>query len=462
MLRTLAFSIVACCVLAQALAAAGGPRPNIVWIIADDVGWKDLGCYGHPTVRTPNIDWLADRGVRFASAFVTSPQCSPSRTAMFSGRFAHTVGAADLHDPVPESVRILPFYLRQAGYWTGNVGKLHLGGHAARQFDVVRGFDRNRDLTGQWRAFLDGRPKDKPFFLALGFVEAHRPFTKKPARPYSLRDAVVPPYLPEHDDVRRDLAAYYDEITYMDEQIGLFLQDLRERGLLEKTIIFFFSDNGAPFPRAKCHLADSGVGTPLVVYWPGMAPAGRVHRGLVSLVDLAPTVLEIAGVQTPEDWYGISLLPVLREPEREGLREAVFMERNWHDYDDHVRAVRTERYKLIVHAFPQEPWMAPSDIMRSPTMRIMLKLREEVQLTAAQMMFFRAPRPPVELYDLAADPWEFRNVAFDPEYRQVRQRLERLLARWQEQTKDISPLPRKPDRFDRWTGQPLTAPPRGR
>ncbi len=435
--------------------AYAADRPNIIWIIADDVGWKDLSCYGHPTIRTPNIDWLADRGVRFENAFVTSPQCSPSRVAMFSGRFAHTVGAEDLHQPLPEEVKILPHYLRQHGYWTGNVGKLHLGRHAAAQFDVIRGFDPDRDLDGQWTAFLESRPKDKPFFLAIGFVEAHRPFTKKPSRPYTPDVAVVPPYLPEHPQVREDLAAYYDEITYMDEQIGLLLDRLRQEGLLQNTVIFFFSDNGAPFPRAKCHLADSGVGTPLVVYWPGHAPAGRVHRGLVSLVDLAPTALEIAGGSIPGEWYGKSLVPVLAEPERAGIHEAVFLERNWHDYDDHVRAVRTQRYKLIVHAFPHEPWMAPADVMRSPTMRIMLRLRELVELTPAQMMFFRAPRPPVELYDLAVDPWEFRNVADVDEYREVRVRLEKLLRQWQLQTNDVSPLPRRPDQFDRWTGQRL-------
>ncbi len=434
---------------------AGGERPNIIWVIADDVGWKDLGCYGHPTIRTPNIDWLASHGVRFTNAFVTSPQCSPSRTAMFSGRFAHTVGAEDLHAPVPKGVRLLPSYLREGGYWTGNVGKLHLGPHAAHQFDVIRGFDRGGDLVGQWSAFLDDRPKDKPFFLAIGFTEAHRPFTKRPARPYKPSDAVVPPYLPDHPIVREDLARYYDEITYMDEQIGKLIEKLRADGLLRNTVIFFFSDNGSPFPRCKCHLADSGVGTPLVVYWPGVAPEGGVHSGLVSLVDLAPTVLEMVGMAVPEGWMGKSFLAAIRDPRRDGVRSAVFLERNWHDYEDHVRAVRTRRYKLIRNVFLNEPWMPPADVMRSPTARIMLRLREQGQLTVGQMMLFRAPRPPVELYDLEVDPWEFQNRAFDPEYEEVRRELEALLERWVRETADVSPLPRRPDEFDRWTGERL-------
>lgn len=442
------------------LGVAVGPgfsaeKPNVIWIIADDVGWKDIGCYGHPVIRTPNIDWLAEHGVRFTHAFVTSPQCSPSRTAMFSGRFAHTVGAEDLHDPVPEGVQILPTYLRQAGYWTGNVGKLHLGRYAAAQFNVVRGFDRGGDLVGQWSAFLDERPRERPFFLAIGFTEAHRPFTKRPQKPYRPEEVVIPPYLPEHPVVREDLAAYYNEITYMDEQIGLLLRRLREDGLLENTVIFFFSDNGSPFPRCKCHLADSGVGTPLIVYWPGVAPAGTVHHGLVSLVDLSPTVLEIAGVEVPGDWTGVSFDEAIREPASSGKREAVFLERNWHDYEDHVRAVRTDRFKLVRNVFLNEPWMPPADVMRGPTARIMLRLREQAQLTVAQMMLFRAPRPPVELYDLTVDPWEFQNVAFEPEYWQIRERLERTLDEWIKETRDVSPWPRRPDEFDRWTGQRL-------
>ena len=268
-------------------------RPNILILIADDAGWEDFGCYGNSYIATPHIDRLAATGFKATNAFLTIAQCSPSRISILSGKYPHNTGAEDLHMPLPENETILPTYLKAAGYFSGALKKVHLGPHGEKQFDWY-----SEDLNG-FDSFLDSCGT-APFFMWVGFSDPHRPYHKDiipdPQKPERVK---IPPYLNDDPATREDLADYYNEIRRMDAQTGRYLASLEERNLLENTLVIFFSDNGAPFPRAKGTVYDSGIKTPLIFSWPGVIRQGTVYRPLISLIDLAPTIMEISGLAIP-------------------------------------------------------------------------------------------------------------------------------------------------------------------
>ncbi|MBN2326666.1 MAG: sulfatase [Candidatus Omnitrophica bacterium] len=427
-------------------------KPNIIWLIADDVGSKEIGCYGHPTIRTPNIDRLAANGVRFTEAFVTASSCSPSRCSMFTGKFPHSTGAENLHDPLPADQVIVPELLASVGYYTGSVGKFHMGPHAEKKFDVVTG------NVGDWKSFLDRRPKAKPFFLNVGFYDAHRTFDRGCVDPpYTHDDIVVPPYLPDIPEAREELAGFYDEITRMDGVIGEIVDALKKEGVLENTLIIFCGDNGMPFPRAKSTVYDSGIQTPLIIHYPRSIKSGQVNRCLASLVDVAPTSLEYAGVNVPEAMQGCSLVQEIADPSLHGA-PYIFAEKNWHDLDDHSRAVRDHRYKYIRNAFPEKPLENSADSSVAPLFQKMRQMRDAGTLSKEAMLLFRSRRSPEELYDLENDPWEFHNLVNDPAYQNVLKRMRSALDKWIDDTKDIPPSKSYPDEFHPETGERIRPP----
>ncbi|MEM7786490.1 MAG: sulfatase [Bacteroidota bacterium] len=420
-------------------------RPNVIVFVADDLGWRDAGPYGHPSVQTPNLDRLAAEGWTAERAFVTTPQCSPSRVAMLSGQEAHTLGAEDLHVPLPEDVRILPGHLAEAGYLTGGVRKMHLGPAGEAQFAWYRP-EASADAIA---AFLT-EAGDRPFFLWVGFSDPHRGYGSAP-HVHAPDDVVLPPTVRDTPETRADYVQYYDEIARLDGVVGATLDDLERRGLAETTVVMFLSDNGAPMPRAKGTLYDAGVRTPLLVRGPGVA-AGVRHEGLVSVLDLAPTVLEWAGVEAPASMRGRSLAARLADPSLPG-DAAVFAGRNWHNTDEHIRSVRTERWKLIWNNYTEHPHGSASDITRSPTWQALRAGRDAGALTPAQALVFRAPRPRVELYDLLADPHELVNLAHDPALGDTVRVLYDRLQAWRAETADPAPTERRrDDTLDRVTG----------
>jgi arylsulfatase A-like enzyme len=386
-------------------------RPNIVVFVGDDLGWRDAGPYGNAAIRTPNIDRLAQSGLRVTYAFGTSPQCSPSRISILSGKYPHATGAEDLHTPLPAAERLLPFHLQAQGYFTGHMAKTHYGPNAERQFQWY-----SPETASALSGFLDSA-RTRPFFLWVGFHEPHRPYDTT-AVSHAPAQSVVPPYLADTPETRADLASYYDAIARMDAAIGNMLAELERRKLRGNTLVVFLSDNGAPFPREKGTLYDAGTRTPLILSWPAVIPAGFVYdRGLVSTVDLAPTILEIAGVRPPPPMQGQSVRGLFTAPDSHAGRSYVFSERNWHDCDEHQRAVRSSRYKLIrTDAYTELPLCTTADIGTSPSFFALRALAKGGQLTAAQRRLFEAPRARIELYDLATDPWELTNVAGEPTY----------------------------------------------
>jgi len=285
------------------LAKAQRPRPNIVLIIADDMAWDDCGAYGHPTIRTPNIDRLAAEGMRFTNAFLTTSSCSPSRASIITGQYPHNTDAEQLHWPLPAEQTTFVELLKSAGYWTAAVGKWHLGDVVKDRFHYIREADvsgfqlptgtvktkgamvaKEKSGCEHWVSTLRSRPKDKPFFLWLAALDPHRDYEPGIiANPHQSSDVRVPPYLPDVAEVREELALYYDEIVRLDNYIGDVLKEIEAQGIEKDTFVLFFSDNGRPFPRDKTTLYDGGIKTPWIVRWPRRLRAASICTQLVSV-----------------------------------------------------------------------------------------------------------------------------------------------------------------------------------
>jgi N-sulfoglucosamine sulfohydrolase len=450
------------------------PQLNFVLFIADDMNWDDCGAYGHPKIRTPNIDRLANQGMRFDNAFMTISSCSPSRASIITGRYPHATDAEQLHWPLPSEQVTFAEKLRAAGYWCGAAGKWHLGESAKKHFHVVKEADPSgfqlptgpdgkpgamvaADPSGcrDWLPLVKERPQDRPFLLWLAALDPHRDYQRDIIeKPHRAEDVRVPPYLPDAPEVRDELALYYDEVTRLDGFVGRVLDELDKQGVSDSTFVLFLSDNGRPFPREKTSIYDSGIKTPWIVRFPGLVAPGVATDSLVSAVDIAPTILELARLEPLKTAQGVSFAPILKE-RAANVRSLAFAEDNWHDYEDLSRAVRSKQFKYIRNFYSELPATPPADVNRSVTMQTMRRMRDTGRLTPVQQACFAKPRPCEELYDVRVDPHEIRNLVSDPDYSDILSQMRGALAEWQEQTKDVLPEKRTPDEFDRETGQPL-------
>jgi len=439
-------------------------RPNFVLIIADDVSWNDIGCYGNNVVKTPNIDRIANGGLRFTNAFLTASSCSPSRCCIISGRYPHSNGAAELHTPLPESQIPFPLLLREHNYYTAQAGKWHLGPAAHRAFDRYtdnNNYDNGDGGENNWVRFLKERPKDKPFFYWFASHDAHRPWGADTAKiTHDPNKLDIPLYFTDTPETRQDMASYYNEIARFDYYVGKVMEELRRQGVLENTVIIVMADNGRPFPRCKTRVYDSGMKTPFIVFWPkGIRDKGVLTEGLVSAIDIAPTILELAGIIPPKDYQGVSFVPVLKNPAAE-IRNAIFSEHNWHDYEACERMMRTKDFLYVWNARPNLSNCGPADSKTSPTQHALNKLRDEGKLTPAQVDIFIAPRPAEELFDLRNDPQQLLNLASILEYQKQLEEMRQLLKNWQLNTGDTTPDDLTPDWFDRETGDLLKIEPK--
>lgn len=426
-------------------------RPNFVIIIADDMAWNDSGCYGHPHVKTPNIDRLAKEGLRFTSAFLTCSSCSPSRCSIMTGRYPHSTGAQNLHDPLPTDQIVFAGLLKNAGYYTASAGKWHLGPDCKKNFDKVY---EGGGPSGceKWSQTLSERPKDKPFFLWLASIDPHRDYQEGAIpNPHTPNDAFIPPFIADTKETRKDLGLYYDEISRLDSFTGRVLDDLEKQGIADNTFVLFMSDNGKPFTRCKTTVYDSGVKTPFIIRMPGRTKAGMIGDSLVSSVDIAPTILELAGVEQPDTFQGFSFAPILNNPDK-SVRDYVYAEHNWHDYRAHERMTRSKKYLYLKNSLPELPHTPPADAVRSISHQKMLELYKQGKLNNVQSHTFIAPRPAEELYDIINDPYQLTNLANDPKYANALGSMRKAQADWSQKTNDFIPEPLRPDTFDRETG----------
>lgn len=427
---------------------AQGRRPNIFFAIADDWGWPHAGAYGDAVVRTPTFDRLAQDGVLFANAFVTSPSCTPSRGSILTGQWHWRLEQnANLWSTLPARFTTYPERLRQAGYFIGHSrkawgpGRLEPGG-------------RTEDPSGpafrNFAAFLQHRPKDQPFCFWFGSSDPHRPYQWRAGVQAGLDpDRIrVPGHLPDTETVRIDLADYYFEVERFDREVGEALELLAQTGELDNTIIVMTGDNGMPFPRSKSNLYDAGTHVPLVVCWRTEAPGGRAVTDFVSLADLAPTFLEAAGLPIPEEMTGRSILNLLRrhgngrlDPSRDhvltGKERHVPAQEAGNTGGYPCRAIRTDRY-LYIRNFKPERWPAGvrtnaerggpfADCDGSPTKSWLIEHEQDPGVKRLFDLAFGL-RPAEELYDLKWDPDQLVNVAGRPGYAAAKRALaDRLL-----------------------------------
>jgi N-sulfoglucosamine sulfohydrolase len=417
-----------------ALAAADAP-PNLVVLIADDMSTSTLGCYGDPGIRTPHLDQLARDGMRFTRSYVTSPQCSPSRSSLFTGRTPHAIGTSRLHADLPTGVPTILEPLRARGYFTGMYRKNHLGAEFQKCFDFYGG------AGTPFSEFFDRAPAGQPFFLWMGFTDPHRPYSQGMIpRPHDPAKVRVPPFLPDTPEMRADLALHYDAIGRLDDDCGKVLEILRQRGLADNTMVVFFGDNGMPYPRAKSSLYQPGVNTPLIIRWPGKVKPGTVSDELISTVDLPSTWLEAADLAPLRSMEGRSLAKLLTGQPHEP-RRYVFTERNWHDTWDPARGIVSARFSLICNYRPEVSYRGPLDHVSDPPWRVMVAEREAGRLRPELESLFRSPRPAVEFYDLAKDPNEFKNLAGDSSSAPELKVMLLALDKWMRDTSDFLPPP---------------------
>lgn len=411
---------------------SSAPPPNILFLISDDHSLDGLGCYGNPAIHTPNLDRLAASGVRFNHSCVTSPQCSPNRSAILTGCTPHTTNTSRLHTPMPSWEWTFLDSLKQHGYHLGAFRKVHQGKEFDRKWDFQAG------AAAPFSSFFDQRPQDRPFFLHVGFTDPHRPY--KPGAfhpPHDRSRVLVPPFLPDTPEVREDLGMYYDFTARMDRECGELLSLLDRHNLTRNTLVLFVGDNGMAFPRAKGTLYDPGIRVPCLASFPGrIQPA--VRDELISHTDFAPTLLDLAGLPSPPKVQGRSFLPLLTGGAYTP-RDAVFSERNWHDNFDPMRSIRTARHKLIFNAAPHFPYRPALDIADGLAWKSLLSMAGRRPLRPEHRLLFEPNRPVLELYDLQEDPNEFHNLASSRAHRDILDDLKSRLGRWMEQTYDFLP-----------------------
>jgi len=419
-------------------------RPNILLIVSEDHG-PELGCYGDPFARTPVLDRLAAEGVRFERAHVVQAGCSPSRAAIHTGLYAHQNGQIGLATwgfrLYREDTPNLPRSLKQAGYRTGIIGKLHVNPESAFPFDfseMPSGNFARKDIAGYARNaakfFAAG---DQPFFLAVNYPDAHSPWQKQvdglPAEPLEPGDIEMLPYYGvDTPELREVLANHYNSIMRLDSLIGELLDALEAHGKAENTLVIFISDHGPDLIRGKRTVYQGGTRVPLIIRWPAAIEAGHTSRALVESIDLMPTLLEAAGAEPLPGLPGKSLLPLLRGEPVE-WRRYLFTEFHTHAAAPNFnpqRALQDDRYKLIETLFPGE-------INRNFTFTFNSK---RYGFDSAAIAARQAPlhvretyermriQPRFELYDLYADPNEFHNLADDPAHAEVLAELRRALA----------------------------------
>jgi arylsulfatase len=422
-------------------------KPNVVFFIADDVSQDDFGCYGHPVIQTPNVDALAKKGMRFDNAYLTTSSCSPTRCSIITGRYPHNTGAPELHVRLPESQIRFPELLRKAGYYTVLSGKNHMFGNKDRAFDRITG-GGGPGKEKDWVDHVKDRPKDKPFFFWFAASDAHRGWGISDDAPkYEPKDMVIPPYMVDTEETRKDLTGYYHEVSRFDHFIGLVTAELKKQGILENTMIVVAADNGRPFPRCKSRMYDSGIKTPWVVHYPEVIKKPSVSQSLVSVIDLSATCLELAGVKRPAFIQGRSFMPILNDPKTQ-VREVVFAEHNWHVYKNHERMVRFGNFLYIKNNFPNQPNLCYESDDHYPAGAELWKAHAAGKTNPNQHQIFANPCPPEELFLVGDDPHQFTNLAKDSKHAKTLDQARDMLANWTKQTGDSIPANPTPNRHD--------------
>ncbi len=432
------------------LFAKGAKRPNILFAIADDWGWPHASIHGDTVVKTPTFDSIARNGILFENAFAIVPSCTPSRNSILTGQYPWRLKTgASLWSVFPEGVQTYPNMLEDSGYFTGSYRKA-----------FGPGKDRARPVAGKKyksvEAFFEARPEGKPFCFWFGTSDPHRGYKWQSGvkSGMKLEEVEVPPYLPDNETVRTDICDYYFEVQRFDRQLGEVLQRLEKMGELDNTLVLMTGDHGWPFPRSKANLYDSGTHVCLAAQWGDRIKPDRVVDDFVSFHDFAPTFMELAGLQPLDEMTGRSLMNIFavgKSGQVEPHRNHVVLGKERHTPCQEndasgtpMRAIRTKDF-LFIHNFKPERWPAGApkakykgpyyDIDGSPTKDVVVENKDDPRFGK----FFDlaiAKRPADELYDLRKDPHQIVNVAGNPEYAEVLEKLRSRLMESLEKSND--------------------------
>jgi N-sulfoglucosamine sulfohydrolase len=455
----------------QAQVKKSKPQPNVLWITCEDMS-PHLGSYGDSQVKTPSLDKLASEGIRYTRAFATAGVCAPSRSAIITGMYQQSIGTQhmrtaklsankDAYPPdyvgyaalVPEAVKCFPEYLRAAGYYCSNNVKEDY------QFEAPPTVWDESSTTAHWR---NRKNAEQPFFSVFNLMVTHESQVWARANEPLLVDpknVEVPPYYPDVPEVRLDIARHLSNVIVMDQQAGEILSQLEQDGLSDNTIIFFFSDHGDGLPFVKREIYDRGTRVPLIIKfgknWESANPSGTkkgtVDDQLISFVDLAPTVLSLAGCGIPNYLQGQPFLGSAKGTPR----KYVFAARDRMDSEyDRIRSIRDKQFLYLRNYMPEKPYYQNIGYrLQQPMMNVILKMKDEGRLNQQQMLWFRPTKPAEELYDCAADPWQFKNLADDPEYANKLKELRQAYDEWIKDVGDLSAIPEAQMVKKWWNGE---------
>ena len=472
-------------------AQAQGGQPNILWLVAEDLG-PYIAAFGDTTVSTPNLDRLAAEGVRYTNAYSVSGVCSPSRAGLATGMYPTSIGAHHMRTTYqqpearemglinyevvpPPHVRMVSEIMRENGYYASNNSKEDYQFHPS-----VMAWDES-SLFAHWR----NRPEGQPFYAVFNFGATHESQIWNPATVWNLRygrevfppdrnvepvwtqhppgetkqlnipadlEVPIPPYLPETPVVIRDVRQMYSNVVEMDEHVGVVLGQLEEDGLLDDTIVVWYTDHGGPLPRQKRLLYDSGLHVPLIIRYPDQRRAGEVDDRLVSFVDFAPTLLSQAGIPAPDYMQGRAFDG---EFAAEGERSYIFAAADRFDgHYDTIRAARDKRYKYLRNFQPERGYYLPLDYRElMATTQELLRLRDAGELNEIQSLWFRSFKPEEELFDTWNDPHELNNLAEDPAHAERLADFRQALQEWMNDTGDMGFIPETDLIEQFWPGQ---------
>ena len=433
------FFLILFCVFQNLLA-----RPNILWISAEDIG-PQFGCYGDPHAITPNIDRLASQGTRYTNAYTTAGVCAPCRSGIITGMYQNSIGTHHMrcNSILPSWLKPFPKALKESGYYCTNNSKTDYQFSKPSTNEIW-------DQSGS-RAHWKNRKKDQPFFAVFNYTGCHESGIASESKYKSVtanltakerqdpnKISTLPPYYPDTPAVREDWKRNYELITAMDSWAGSLIKEIKDQGLYEETIIFFWSDHGVGLPRAKRWLYHSGTHVPLIVRIPGQL-AGKVDHQLVSSIDFGPTVLNLAGIKVHDNLQGRAFLGKnLSAP-----RKYVFGARDRMDERyDIIRAVFDGRFRYIRNFEPLKPYY---QYMNTPekgaTMREIRRAENESSLTVAGKLFSSSEKPVEELYDIKVDPHEINNLASDSKYLSKIKLMRNVMSNWQSTIGDIGLIP---------------------
>ena len=424
-------------------------RPNILWITCEDTS-PNLGCYGDDFAVTPSLDRLAAQGVRYTNAFSVCGVCAVGRSSLITGMYPTSIGSHHMRcrTVLPEHIKCFSELLRGEGYYCTNNVKTDYN------FDVPKNAWDESSKKAHWRK----RDGNQPFFAVFNFTESHESQIRCSEKVYQERmsqlpsscrhdpaKVTVPPFHPDTPEVRKDWARYYDMVSFMDFRAGQILEQLKEDGLTDSTIVFFYGDHGVGMPRCKKWIYDAGSRVPLIVRFPEKykkwapgEPGGATDR-LVSFVDFAPTVLSLVGAEIPGHVQGRAFLGDRAAPPRDNV---YLMRNRMAERYDVVRGVHDKRYLYIRNYMPHLTYSQHiSYTYQMPTMQAWDKLYREGKLTGPAALWFRPAKPLEELFDTLADPHQIHNLADDPKYRSVLERMREEQLSWLVETRDMGFLP---------------------